>query len=189
MKYCYIVILLLSFASCNWKQHQSIVKNIEPEVCDSILITYFCGNINTSKAILCRKLAAIQEEHPKNDYSAPNMELIDTFIVDKTIIEKAINLLLRNVKAPDFSEDARMYVTIKTKYGNINTLCIDCYSRAKYNNEACKLNDELLFLLRYYSGYYSWFSISNLKKLEMFGELQNTDYLLKAIEQINSNKK
>jgi len=184
MKYFfYITILYLIVASCGQKQQNSNVKNTTSERNDSILITYICGDIDSNKAISCKKLAAIQEEHPKNDYSLPfPPQLIDTFIIDKTVINKVINLLDNREKAPDFSEDARMYVTIKIENGINDYLCIDCISnQAKYNGESCYLDKELFFLLRYYSGFYLWFDEAKLIKL--FNELQHESFFQKVLEQ------
>jgi len=43
----------------------------------------------------------------------------------------------------------------------------------------------LLFLLRYYSGFYSWFEERNLGRFE---ELKDTVLYQKAVEQIKMNK-
>ena len=199
--------MLLVFQACTHKQQ----KNRSFNENDSILITYYCGPMETNVAIQCEKLAAIQEQHPKNQYYwylipeelreayekdstvLDNVPLepiprnfidkIDTFIVDNTIINRIITLLDNRKKAANFSEDARMYVTIKRNNRKNDYLCFDHFpNRVKYNGKSCSLNSELFFLLRYYSGYYSWFEKSSLYRFE---ELKDTLFYQRALEQIN----
>ena len=211
MRYSFIIILLLAVNACNHKQQNSNTNNTFGNKNDSILITYDCGLVSTPFAVHCEKLASIQEHHPKNQYINLNLKekdasikdnnvlngirlkqipiglLIDTFIVDKTITSKIIRLLDNKVNAPDFKEDARMYVTIKKTDGSIDFLCFDHFpDRVKYNGQSCSIDKELLFLLRYYSGYYSWFEENNLKRFE---ELKDTLLYQKALEQIKLREK
>jgi len=195
MRYFYIIALFLVFSACNYKQQNSNIKNTSFDKNDSVLITYYRGLIETNVAVSCEKLAAFQEQHPKNRYVylMENGELvpfpvllIDTFIVDSSVTQQIIRLLDNKVKADDFNEDARMYVTIKRSNGNIDYLCFDHFPyHAKYNGQSCSLDKEMLFLLRYYSGYYSWFEESNLKRFE---ELKDMTLYQKALEQIKMNK-
>jgi len=198
MRYFYIILLFLVFAACNQKQQNNNLKNASFDKNDSILITYYRGLITTRVAIHCEKLSTKQEQHLKNRgfyiisdesenthfknssvldgknlvYIPP--EIIDTFIVDNTMINKIIKLLDSSVKADDFNEDARMYVTIKRNEGQQDHLCFDDFPyRVKYNGQSCSIDKEALFLLRYYSGYYSWFNERNLGRFE---ELKDTVY-------------
>ena len=205
--YFYIILLFFVITACNHKKHNSGIKNTSLVDNDSILVTYFCGPVETNAAIRCKTLAAIQEQHPENPYSCliPNelidnymedgsvldgmkleqvpVDLIDTFIVDNTVINKIIKLLDNRKKAADFSEDARMYVTIKRNNGENDCLCFDHFpNRVKYNDISYLTDKELSFLLRYYSGYYSWFAKSDLDRLE---ELRDTVFYQKVLEQIN----
>jgi len=195
MRNFYTIILFLAFIACSHKQQNSNIKNIPFEGNDSILVTYDCGLVSTNVATRCEKLAAIQERHPSNDYSYIMMngklepfpvELIDTFIVDSVVTKKVIRLLDNSVQADDFDEDARMYVTIKRSDGNNDNLCFDHFPyRVKYNGQSCIFDKELLFLLRYYSGYYSWFDKNNL---DWFDELKDTVLYQKVLEQVKLNK-
>jgi len=183
------------FTSCNHKQQNNNLKNTSFEKSDSILITYDRGLVLTNVARRCEKLAAIQAQHHKNQYFFATVNgkleqfpvgLIDTFIVDSIVTKKIIQLLDNRVKSTDYEEDARMYVTIKNSDGNNDYLCFDHFPyRVKYNGQSCTLDKELLFLLRYYSGYYSWFEENNLKRFE---ELKDTAFYQKALEQIKLNK-
>lgn len=205
--------------ACNHKQQSNNMKNTSLGKNDSILVTYFCGFMETISAIRCEELAAIQEQHPKNRYygyfipeglrdaykkdstvldEVPLKPLprnfidkIDTFIVDNTIVNRIIKLLDNRKKADDFSEDARMYVTIKRSNGKSDYLCFDALpnrvpNQVKYNSKSYSMDNELLFLLRYYSGYYSWFDKSNL---DWFEELKDSVFYQRAIEQINVREK
>ena len=195
MRNFYIIMLFFVFFACSHKQHNSNTKNISFEENDSLLITYYCGSIDTNVAIRCEKLAAKQKRHPRNEYSYVMengklepfpVELIDTFIVDSAVTKKIIKLLDNNVKADDFDEDARMYVTIKKSSGSNDYLCFDQFPyRVKYNGQSYTMDKELLFLLRYYSGYYSWFGKNDL---DWFEELKDTMLYQKALEQIKMNK-
>jgi len=194
MKYFIMISLLFVFIACNHKRQNSSIKNTSNEN-DSILITYACGLILTDVSIRCEKLAEIQNRHPKNEYSYVMVngklepfpvELIDTCIVDSTIINRVVRLLDNVKKTDDYDGDARMYVTIKRSDGRNDNLCFDYFPyRAKYNGQSCALDKELLFLLRYYSGYYSWFDERNL---DWFEELKDTVLYQKAVEQIKMNK-
>lgn len=192
---------------CNQKDRNTLTENNQLDKIDSILVTYFCGMIDTNVAIKCERLAEIQEQHPNNyAYALPEdfpdelidayledssafdwvklervpTELIDTFIVDNDVWNRVAELLEKRTPAPDFSEDARMFVTIKNKNGNSDYLCFDSRSnRIKYNNKAYSMDKELFFLLRYYSGYYSWFDKSNL---DWFEELRDTVFYQKALK-------
>lgn len=193
------------------KDTERITASNQSHPSDSILITYYCGLMETDVSIRCERLAAIQEKHPSNDcgYVIPaelreaymkdstvleGVELeylpssiIDTFIADHYVVDKIIELLDKRIPAPDFSEDARMYVTIKRNRGCNDYLCFDHFPyQIKYNNKACFLDGELLFLLRYYSGYYSGFDITDLT---WFEELRDTVFYWKAVEQIKNKKK
>ena len=192
MKYFYIIMVFLVLTGCNHRQQNGNIKSASIEDNDSILVTYYCGIVNTNVATRCEKLATIQQRHPKNHYYAIvdgklepwPINLIDTFIVDSAIIKRIIGLLDNSVRrADDFDEDARMYVTIKRSN---DYLCFDHFPyRVKYNGQACWMDKELLFLLRYYSGYYSWF---DKEVLDWFEELRDMVLYQKALEQIKLNK-
>ena len=195
MKNIYILSLFLVFAACNQKQQNNNLKNASFDKNDSILVTFFCGVMDSNVAIRCEKIATIQEQHPKNEYSYVMVNeklepypivLIDTFIVNKNVIDKIIELVEKRTSAPDFFEDTRMYVTIKKSGRRNDYLCFDHFPyQYKYNGQSCSIDKEALFLLRYYSGYYSWFDERNLDRFE---ELKDTVYYQKALEQIKMNK-
>jgi hypothetical protein len=217
-KYFYLIIVVLYiFSTCSPNKKDTNNTDIKYDEIDnstqkkdSLLITYFCGMIQTGVAIRCEDLQEIQEKHPKNNYSyvIPEelidayikdesvldemvlermpVELIDTFIIDSAIINKIVKLLDNGVRIADFSEDARMYVTVTKSDGNNNYLCFDNFpNQVKYNGQAYSMDKELLFLLRYYSGYYSWFDISSLDRFE---ELQDTILYRKVLKQIQANE-
>lgn len=202
--------VFIALIACSRKKQNGITEDKMYDKRDSILVTYYCGFVDTNVAMRCEKLAAIQEMHPKNEYIYVIPEkfrdayekdssirdkieleylppgIIDTFITDKNVIDRIVELAEKRTSAPDFSEDARMYATIKTDNKKNDYLCFDHFPyQIKYNGEACSLDGELLFLLRYYSGYYSWFDISDL---DWFKELRNTEFRQKVIEQINQHK-
>jgi hypothetical protein len=192
---------------CNHKTN--IDKDSRSDSIDSVLITYFCGLVLTNVAIRCERIADIQQQHPQNIYgysfpagtpdelidayfegdSVPDLEveifppdLIDTFIVDNKILDKIDRLLKNKTSAPDFSGDSRMYVTVKKRNNNKDNICIDTWSRVKYNGKASVINEELIFLFRYYSGYYTWFNEDYL--LDLFPELEDSVFYKKVLEQI-----
>jgi len=141
MKYFYIIILFLAFIACNHKQQNTNRINTSLEENDSILVTYFCGLMETDVSIRCEKLAEIQERHPKNDYSYMMIKgklepfpvsLIDTFIIDSIVTNQIIRLLNNRVKADDYKGDARMYVTIK-KAVEAGVICVLIIFRIELN--------------------------------------------------------
>jgi hypothetical protein len=145
-------------------------------------VTYYPGCIETNVVIRCEKLERYQKLHQKNNYSVP-IDKIDTFIVDSNVLPKIEKLLETKSLAADYNEDARMFVTIKHKNGEEDYLCINQQpSHTKCNGAACSFDNELFFLLRYYSGYYNWFDSTDLQRLE---ELQDTVFYQKALEQTN----
>ncbi|GHT25200.1 hypothetical protein AGMMS4957_19570 [Bacteroidia bacterium] len=205
MKYLYIIAVLFIFSACS-PSKKNRNTSAEDNAIDSLLVTYYCGDIESHKAIRCEKLERYQKLHQKNDYSGPPISTIDTFIVDSNVLPKIEKLLERNTYIADFEDDARMFVTIKHQGGKEDYLCIshklspvqhnetcvldddaeDCLcisqqlSPVKYNGKACSFDNELTFLLRYYSGYYDWFNSADLQWLE---ELQDTVFYKKALEQ------
>ena len=214
MTYLRFFILFVIFSACNPKTQNKYLSNMPLSNNDSILVTYHCGPTNFVVAMSCEKLASIQEQHPKNRYSyifpeeisdelidasfednsvlngieldPVPIDLIDTFIVDCNVLKRIDELLEKKVIAPDFSEDARMYITIKRSNGNYDYLCFDHFpNRIKYNGQTYSMDKELLFLLRYHSGYYSWFDKT---EIGWFDELQDTVWYRKALEQIETNK-
>jgi hypothetical protein len=176
--------MALIFTMCH---HRTNEKKMNSETessnqIDSILITYFCGAFDSTVATRCEKLAAMQKRHPKNDYSRPfGPVLIDTFIVNKSIMNKIKELLDNKTPVPDYSEDARMFITIKKENGHKDYICINQWSNpVKYNGRAYLVDSEILFLLRYYSGYYLWFDSSYYN---WFEELDDSVFYQKVIQQ------
>jgi hypothetical protein len=141
---------------------------------DSILITYFCGDVNTGVAIKCEKIAKIQIEHPTNDYSLFGEEIveaIDTFIVDKTILDKIKPLLEKKKTIINYNEDSRMYVTVKYTNNTKDNICLGMETpQVMFNGESMLIENELVYLLRAYSGYYKWF---DMEDLSFFKEYQS----------------
>lgn len=94
MKYIYYLLAIFIFTACN--SNKKSVKVLEKTDIDSILVTYYCGMIDSNIAIRCEKLAEIQVENPANDYflrSVGMTLLIDTFIVDKSVLKKIESLI------------------------------------------------------------------------------------------------
>lgn len=176
MRYIYLILVCLIFVACNLRTKDSLSsEDSGRKSIDSILITYLCGDINSSVAIKCEKIAKIQALHPTNDYSLLSegiVEVIDTFIVDKTILDK-INPLLENKKSSInyYNEDARMYITIKYTNNKKDNICLGMDTpHAMFNGEPKMIENELIYLFRAYSGYYKWFSTESLS---IFKEYQD----------------
>jgi len=172
MKYIYLILTTLFFISCNTGVKRTDSLEHKNKNIDSLLITYFCGNLESSVAIKCEKIAKIQMEHPINDYSLLSegiVEAIDTFIVDKLIIEEVKPLLKKQQPIQNFNEDTRMYVTVKYTDNTTDNICLGMNTpNVFFNGEPIKIENELVFLLRKYSGYYRWFDKEDLLRFEEY---------------------
>lgn len=173
MKSIYILFVIpILFFGCGLSPKQIEFSEKQNKDIDSILITYFCGYIDTETAIKCEKLATIQVNHPINNYSLINegiIELIDTFIVDKTILNKIPPLLDKKKNTENYEEDARMYVTIKYLNNTTDYICIGMDgSQIIFNGKCVVVENELVYLLRKFSGYYQWFNKDILEDFEEY---------------------
>lgn len=166
MQYIYTILITLVFASCNTRTKNPSYREESRKGIDSILITYFCGDINSSVAIKCEKIAAIQAEHPANDYSLFSegiVEAIDTFIVDKTKLNEIMLLLEKKKSIMNYNLDARMYVTVKYTDNTTDNMCLGMETpQVMFNGQPMLIENKLVYLLRAYSGYYKWFDNNNL---------------------------
>jgi hypothetical protein len=179
-----IMIFMLTMTMCHNRSNKK-KANSETEISnqnDSILVTYYRGSVESTVSTRCERLAAIQEQHPKIDYSCPVAPLIiDTFIMNKNIMNKIEELLDNKTPAPDYSEDARMFIAIKKKNGHKDYICLNQRSNpVKYNGCSHLIDNEIIFMLRYYSGYYLWFKTSYY---DCFEELQDTVLYQKVLQQ------
>lgn len=161
-----IIIVSIVLSACKFNRQHLINENINNNQIDSILVTYLCGDFDSSVAIKCEKLAAIQAEHFTNDYSRLSlgiMEQIDTFIVDNEILKRIQPLLTKNIESSNQDIDARMYVTIKYKNNSFDNICLGMEApQVSFNGLSVLIDNELLYLLREHSGYYKWFEESKL---------------------------
>ena len=172
---CLFLIIIIS-SSCN--QRKDIKEShLEKVEIDSILITYYPGSIESNVAIKCEKIANIQAKHPKNDYSLLSegiVEIIDTFIVEKIILDRIQPLIERKKTIAHYNEDARMYVTVKYTNNTKDNICLGMeVSQGMFNGKAVFVENELVYLLRTYSGYYKWF---DKDELSYFTELQDSTF-------------
>lgn len=169
--------IIIIFSTCSQRKD---TKETLPErvSIDSVLITYFPGSIDSNVAIRCEKIAAIQAEHPKNDYSLLSegiVELIDTFIVDKIILDKIQPLIEKKKNTTHYNEDARMYVTVKYTNNTKDNICLGMeVPQVMFNGKPILIENELVYLLRTYSGYYKWF---DKDELFYFAELQYSTFI------------
>lgn len=173
---CLFLIIIISSA-CN--QRKDIKEShLEKGGIDSILITYYPGPIDSNVAIRCEKIADIQAKHPKNDYSLLSegiVEMIDTFIVDKIILDRIRPLMERRKTITHYNEDARMYVTVKYTNNTKDNICLGMeVPQVLFNGKAVLVENELVYLLRAYSGYYKWF---DKDELLCFAELKDSAFI------------
>lgn len=179
MKYLIIICLTPLFIACTLKNND--LNNSAEQKADTIFITYFQHSVDSDVAITCDKIASIQKEHPENDYNSYYEYgiiplVIDTFIVDSIYLKKIDSLLQQRKETEAFKDDKRMFVSIKWHDGKTDELCIGNLSIPKiyYNGEPCIINNELLFLLRYKSGYYRWNDPALFKELDNYMEVKKT---------------
>ncbi|GEM_PF-4502942 len=174
MKYIYLLLSISIFFACGTGEKKTESLKQESKGIDSILITYFCGNLESSVAIKCEKIAAIQAEHPVNDYSLISegiVEAIDTFIVDKAILNEILPLLEKKKNIINYNEDARMYVTVKYKDKTTDNICLGMETpQVIFNGEPKLIENELVYLLRTYSGYYKWLDVEDLSYFKEYQE-------------------
>lgn len=163
MKYIYLLLVVLVSTTCNSNKKSTDITEVHKDI-DSVFVTYFCGKFDSNIAIKCEKIATIQAIHPKNNYSS-FVEVVDTFIADKTILEKIKLLLDKKEILRDYNEDARMYVTIKYKDNTIDNICLGMNTpHVLFNGTPTMIENKLVYLLRQYSGYYKWFNNEDYSK-------------------------
>lgn len=179
----FIIISFTLFLIACTPQNKNI-NNSNEQKADTIFITYFQHSVDSDVAITCDEIALIQKDHPENDYDSYLKYgilplVVDTFIVNFKCIEKIDSLLQQKEKTEVFRDDKRMLVSIKRYNGMIDELCIGHFSAPKvyYNNEPYIINDELIFILRYGSGYYRW------NDPNLFEELNNRKEMKKELEE------
>ena len=125
MKHIYYILTICFFAACNSNRKGAEIS--EKTDIDSVLVTYYCGMIDSNVAIRCENLALIQTNHPPNNYTFLKegiVELIDTFIVDKSVLKEIESLLKKKESIETYNEDARMYVSIKYSNGETDNICL-----------------------------------------------------------------
>lgn len=174
MKCIYLLLIIFIFFSCGTGVKKVELSEQQNKDIDSILITYFCGNLDSNVSIKCEKIAIIQAEYSTNDYSLINediVEAIDTFIVDKTILNEIIPLLEKKKNITSYNEDARMYITLKYTDNTTDNMCLGLETpQVMFNGEPMLVENKLVYLLRAYSGYYKWFDNENLSHFKEYQE-------------------
>lgn len=184
------ILIVFSFFGCkSERRDKTNLIGIEGAKNDTIFVTYQCGLIETFTAIKCSKIAEIQKEHPINSYFTPEIiEIIDTFIVDHSIITR-IDQQLSSMRPleDNFNEDARLFATLKYKDGRKKEICIsnNYNPKIKIDGIPYSTNNELVYLLKNYSGYYYWgVSKSDIESLK---ELQDTSFQKESIKTKEDN--
>ncbi|SBV98278.1 hypothetical protein [uncultured Dysgonomonas sp.] len=182
MRNLIIIPFTLLLISCTSQNKD--MNNSGEQKADTIFITYFQHSVDSDVAITCDKIASIQKDHLENDYNSYFEYgmiplVIDTFIVNSEYIEKIDSLLQLREKIETFNDDKRMLVSIKRHNGKNDELCIGNFLAPKvyYNNEPYIIADELIFILRYKSGYYRW------NDPNLFQELNNHKEIKKELEE------
>ena len=170
MKYIYCILVVCIFTTCNSdRKGREISEKVD---IDSVLVTYYCGMMDSNVAIKCGVLAVIQADHPPNDYTFLKegiVELIDTFIVDKPILKEIESLLKKKEPIETYKEDARMYVSIKYSNGETDNICLGMNTpQALFNGEPMLIEDNLIYIFRLNSGYYQWFSEKDLESFKEY---------------------
>lgn len=153
--YALILFIFLVFTTC--RTTPSGADNEESLTSDTIFVTYYCGDINSVIPLSCETLSAIQATHPVNDYSIPS-EVVDTFITNKEVFIKIDSLLDLKRRTDDFNMDARIYVSISKTDGLKRNFCIGHSEKPQilYDNISYQVDEELIRLVKEYSGYYDW---------------------------------
>jgi hypothetical protein len=178
------IVALLTAYSCSTDKKE-VTETVSQQEIDSILVAYICGNPDFNKAMNCEKMAKIRDMNLKNDYSSVFFPaFIDTFIVDKEVVERIKPLLKKIRPAIDsFNIDARMYVTVKLKDSIESHICLGLWNKQRmFNGEPVILENELVYLLRMYTGYYNWFDKNTLEFDGYFRELQDTSFVREPID-------
>lgn len=148
---------------------------------DSIQVFYYNYSFMSPLAIKCEDIKKDEKPTFKKVFNATKQKyyieyegVIDTVIRDKDVLSK-IEMELSNLKSKDSlsSLDARISCIIYFNDGTIEDLCICQDPDTKYiyrNGVSQDFNHQLVYLIKMYSGYYSWFSRNNLKHMEELGD-------------------
>ena len=114
----------------------------------------------------------------KKRYPIEDGDIIDTLITNAEILEKIEATLLQLEKDDDisYSQDARFVAKVYWKSKDVGEICIGGYfsSFISWNGRLQKNNNSLLYLLKLYSGYYSWFDET---EIEVMPEIKDSTFL------------
>lgn len=177
--------ILLSFLSivssigCNDKaSHKIECKEV---FIDSIQVFYYNYSFMSPLAIKCEDIRKAEKPTFKKVFNISKQKfyieyegVIDTVITNRDVLSE-IETGLSNLQSKDSlsSLDARISCVIYFNDGTIEDLCICQDSDSKYiyrNGISQDFNHQLVYLIKMYSGYYSWFSRENLKHMEELGD-------------------
>ncbi|MCX6221332.1 MAG: hypothetical protein NTZ69_10115 [Bacteroidia bacterium] len=154
-----LTIVLGITAFCNGIKKGNVNSN-------SIEILYIKGSINTRTPIECGTITKAKSSYRKGD----------TLIVDKQKYIEIVNQIktLKELKADSTLPNCDVRIQCRINYANGDSvkLCIGKFNCLIKDGNIMSKNDILVYLIRKYSGYYNYFSKSELlyfPELNKFG--------------------
>jgi hypothetical protein len=177
----FICVLVFSLLSCNPDKKGKInpcntnIKNVR--------VLYYNGLKTTDTAIRSIDIINQSKRNTTNYGNLILPSVVDTLITQCSVLEEIDTELTNFKESENQSIDARMLVFINYKNGTSDKMCISGYfvDNIIYK-EVFQSNNRFLYLIKYYSGFYSFVSDSELSYMK---EIQDTSFHKKLIKAIN----
>jgi hypothetical protein len=157
-----LLIILLSFSHCNSRRESSEIKSIN--------ISFLKGSIDNMNPYPCGELAEVKNSIKKDTIISTNNVIC--------IIGNELEKVHKYVSIDSNSIcDVRIECKINYKSGDAIRLCLGEFDCIVTENDQIFNSDTLSFFIKKYSGYYNYFSKTDL---EYFSEIKifgiPTDY-------------
>jgi len=146
-----VIITLIIFLGLNTKSYQGS-KHITNK--GSIEVLFYKGDVETVVSIKCGEI--------KNTYALKS----DTSLLTEGKYDELIGKIKSLKESEDNKDvencDVRIQVKVKYENGITHEICIDGFNCLIKDGKKMKRDDYLIYLIRNYSGYYNYFSKSDL---------------------------
>ncbi|HOW30220.1 MAG TPA: hypothetical protein PLP88_01515 [Bacteroidales bacterium] len=142
---------------------------------NKIEVTYLKGYFETTSSFDC-------DSFP-NAIHMSKERFVDTVIIDKTLLCKISNELTK--LAPDdtlVSPDVRLKCKVYKLDNTVDLICLGDWFGTAFNGQPCNDNYNLVFLIKFNSGYYNYFNEAEF--LKYFLELKDSLKYNQAFEQL-----
>ena len=167
MRFLILLISTISLFACK-NQTENHTNTLDCQI-DSIHVYYYNYLFNSIISRTCEDV--IEKRYPIEDG-----DVIDTLITNIEILRQIEAALLQLEADIPYSQDTRFVAVVYWKSKEISQVCIGGYFSTfiVWNGIRQNENNELLYLLKLHSGYYSWLDDDEISAMP---ELKDTTFL------------